>query len=146
MVEKSRTHHRGRPAHARQSASVPGRFPMPSLLRAGAMATCVFRRSDLLFFAAAPAVAASLLSLPLVNTANVDAAALELSDLLADDPATSFPPSCQAPPAAACAVSLGLGLLPAYNQSLGLWMPPWTLFACQSTAMHWDRGLSRKGT
>ena len=65
---------------------------MPSLLRAGAMATCVFRRSDLLFFAAARAVAASLLSLPLANTANVDAAALELSDLLAEDPAASLPP------------------------------------------------------
>ena len=48
-------------------------------------------RVSLVCFAAARAVAASFLSLPLANAANVDGAALELSDLLAEDPARRYP-------------------------------------------------------
>ena len=62
----------------------------PSLLRAGATAAYVSRWSALLSFAAARAVAA--MSLPLANAANVDGAALELSDLLAEDRAIVLPP------------------------------------------------------
>ena len=56
---------------------------VPHVLRSGATAAYVFRWSSLLSFAAARAVAASLLSLLLGNTANVDGASLDLSDVLA---------------------------------------------------------------
>ena len=55
----------------------------PHVLRSGATAAYVSRWSALLSFAAARAVAASLLSLPLGNAASVDGAALDLSDVLA---------------------------------------------------------------
>ena len=48
------------------------------------VAPYVSRWSASLSFAAARAVAASLLSLPLGNAANVDGAALDLSDVLAE--------------------------------------------------------------
>ena len=54
----------------------------PPLLRSSARAAYVARWSGLLSFAAARALAASLLSLPLANAANVDGEPLELSDLL----------------------------------------------------------------
>ena len=54
----------------------------PHVLRSGATAASVSRWSALLSYAAARAVAASLLSLPLGNAANVDVAALDLSDVL----------------------------------------------------------------
>ena len=57
----------------------------PHVLRSGATAAYVSRWSALLSFAAARAVAASLLALPLGNAANVDGAALDLSsDVLAE--------------------------------------------------------------
>ena len=56
----------------------------PHVLRSGATAAYVSRWSALLSFAAALAVAASLLSLPLKNAANVDGAARDLSDVLAE--------------------------------------------------------------
>ena len=56
----------------------------PHVLRSGATAAYVSRWSALLSFAAARAVAASLLSLPLGDAANVDGAALDLSDVLAE--------------------------------------------------------------
>ena len=56
----------------------------PHVLRSGATAAYVSRWSALLSFAAARAVAASLLSLLLGNAANVDGAALDLSDVLAE--------------------------------------------------------------
>ena len=56
----------------------------PHVLRSGATAAYVSRWSALLAFAVARAVAASLLSLPLGNAANVDGAALDLSDVLAE--------------------------------------------------------------
>ena len=52
----------------------------PLLLRSSATAAYVTRWSALLSFAAARALAASLLSLPLAHTANVDGDPLELSD------------------------------------------------------------------
>ena len=54
----------------------------PPLLRSSATAAYVTRWSALLSFAAARALAASLLSLPLAHTANVDGDPLDLSDLL----------------------------------------------------------------
>ena len=54
----------------------------PLLLRSSATAAYVTRWSALLSFAAARALAASLLSLPLAHTANVDGDPLKLSDLL----------------------------------------------------------------
>ena len=56
----------------------------PHVLRSGATAAYVSRWSSLLSFAAARAVAASLRSLLLGNAANVDGAALDLSDVLAE--------------------------------------------------------------
>ena len=56
----------------------------PHVLRSGATAAYVSSWSALLSFAAAGAVAASLLALPLGNAANVDGAALDLSDVLAE--------------------------------------------------------------
>ena len=61
------------------SDSLPA-TPLP--LRSSATAAYVTRWSALLSFAAARALTASLLSLPLAHTANVDGDPLELSDLL----------------------------------------------------------------
>ena len=58
--------------------------PPPS--RAAAISAFTLRWSALLSFAAARSFAASLLSLPLTGTANVDGELPPLSDILADSP------------------------------------------------------------
>ena len=68
----------GSPVHLTRSRSRAA----PPLLRPSARAAYIARWSALLSFAAARALAASLLSLPLANAANVDGEPLELSDLL----------------------------------------------------------------
>ena len=84
----------------------------PHVLRSGATAAYVSRWSTLLSFAAARAVAASLLSLPLKNAANVDGAALDLSDVLAE--------TFSAPPLAS---RLPLRATQCVTGRLGVWLP-----------------------
>ena len=58
---------------------------VPPALRASATSAWIARWSALLSFAAARAFAASLLSLPIAGTANVDGLTLDLSEVLADE-------------------------------------------------------------
>ena len=112
----------------------------PLVLRFGATAAYVFCWSALLSFAAARAVAASLLTFPLGHAANVDERALDLTDVLRSLLcSTAGQHNAPAGLAVSCAffpvvdVSC-LGLLQLATGRLGV-----------RPASHWGRGLAGKG-
>ena len=106
-------HRTGRPVERRSCSVCPLGRSAPASLRAATAAASPW--SAILSFAAARAFAASLLSLPLPGTVNVNRHAPDLSDVLADDRWAASPLCLPMPehlPAGCSHVALVLGIAP----------------------------------